>query len=116
MPQQQQPQQRFQLPIKQPSLTQQVMQPIQQQLHQQLQQQAQLQLQQHQKHHVVNICNESRRAAEKRNSVSAQTDGHIGSISSLQTQECNNIQKDDATLRERRPSVNVKVSCVSNSN
>ncbi|KAL9900560.1 gamma-aminobutyric acid type B receptor subunit 2 isoform 2-T2 [Glossina fuscipes fuscipes] len=103
-----QPQPRFQLPIKQPSLTQQVMQPIQQQLHQQLQQQAQLQLQQHQKHHGVNICNESRRAAEKRNSVSAQTDVHIGSISSLQAQECNNVQKDDTTLRERRPSANVK--------
>uniref|UniRef100_A0A1A9VIX6 G-protein coupled receptors family 3 profile domain-containing protein n=1 Tax=Glossina austeni TaxID=7395 RepID=A0A1A9VIX6_GLOAU len=41
-------------------------------------------------------------------STTAQTDGHIGSISNLQTQECNNVQKDDATLRERRPSVNVK--------
>lgn len=80
---------------------QQVMQqPIQQQLQQQLQQQQQFQQQQQQ----AKICNDTRRHIDKRNSVSAQTDVSIGSMSSLKRQECNNIHRDESNLRERRQS------------
>lgn len=76
-------------------------QPIQQQLQQQLQQQAQFQQQQQQS----KICNDTRRQIDKRNSVSAQTDVSIGSMSSLKRQECNNIHREDSSnLRERRQS------------
>ncbi|KAM7363585.1 gamma-aminobutyric acid type B receptor subunit 2 isoform 1-T1 [Cochliomyia hominivorax] len=80
---------------------QQVMQqPIQQQIQQQLQQQQQFQQQQQQ----AKICNDTRRHVDKRNSVSAQTDVSIGSMSSLKRQECNNIHRDETNIRERRQS------------
>lgn len=81
-------------------------QPIQQQLQQQLQQQAQFQQQQQQ----AKQCNDTRRHVDKRNSVSAQTDVSIGSMSSLKRQECNNIHREDSTLRERRQSTSSRVS------
>lgn len=85
-------------------------QPIQQQLQQQLQQQAQFQQQQQQ----IKICNDTRRHVDKRNSVSAQTDVSIGSISSLKRMECNNNthRDDSAALRERRQSSASRVTTV----
>ncbi|XP_030376042.1 gamma-aminobutyric acid type B receptor subunit 2 isoform X2 [Scaptodrosophila lebanonensis] len=88
--------------------TQTAMQPIQQQLQQhlhqqqQLQQQQQLHQQQQQHQHPPQLREEPRRVAEKRNSVSAQTDANIGSITSsvgkrTTVSEC-------STLRERRQS------------
>ncbi|XP_036322849.1 gamma-aminobutyric acid type B receptor subunit 2 isoform X3 [Rhagoletis pomonella] len=72
------------------------MQPIQQQLQQQLQQQ-QPPLQSV-KHDDLSY----RRPAEKRNSVSAQTDP----IPGMKKQECNNIKRsEESQLRERRQSV-----------
>ncbi|XP_073818522.1 gamma-aminobutyric acid type B receptor subunit 2 isoform X2 [Musca autumnalis] len=100
--QQQQPQQQ---PPTIPTKTHHVMQqPIQQQLQQQLQQQAQFQQQQLQQQHAKQCNDTARRQVDKRNSVSAQTDVSIGSMSSLKRQECNNVHREDSTLRERRQS------------
>lgn len=84
-------------------------QPIQQQLQQQLQQQAQFQQQQLQQQQAKQCNDATRRHVDKRNSVSAQTDVSIGSMSSLKRQECNNVHREDSTLRERRQSTSSRV-------
>ncbi|XP_062125166.1 gamma-aminobutyric acid type B receptor subunit 2 isoform X4 [Drosophila sulfurigaster albostrigata] len=90
-----------------------MMQPIQQQLQQHLQQQQQMQQQQQQQQHQQQQQQQQQhqqqqqqqhqhhRHLEKRNSVSAQTDANIGSITSSAGKRTSN---DCAAMRERRQS------------